>query len=236
MLNSLKIFLMVSLFLPAYQDCLGCIGINCKKDSTILFGNNEDHGEPNSYAWFQRSKPGKFGGVLYGFQDQYPQGGMNEKGLCFDHFARPYLQVTGFSQPPLSPRYAEWVYQMQETCATVAKAISYLRLFNIWFFTNFQLFLADRFGNSAIVEGDSIIYQNGDYQVVTNFFHSHPELGHYPCWRYHIATQILESCDSLTVDYCKSILNSGHTSNTYSNIHDPVNGMIYLYYMHQFHK
>lgn len=223
---------------PLSSDSIGCTGINCRKGSIILFGNNEDHGDPNSFIWFNKPRGDKFGGVYFGFQDKYPQGGMNEKGLSFDHFARPYLEVTGFShlpQPPLSPRNGEWVYQMQETCETVAEAISYLRQFNIWFFNTFQLFLADRLGNSAIVEGDSIIYKNGDFQVVTNFLHSHPGLGNYPCWRYDTAVRMLKSCDSLTVDYLKSILDRTHTTSTcYTNIHNPVNGIIYLYYMHQF--
>lgn len=233
-----KIFLFIYISILYCQNCDGCTGIYAKEDSIILFGNNEDHGDPNSYIWFQQPRPGKYGGVYYGFQDHYPQGGMNEKGLSFDHFAQPYLSVTGSSHlpsAPSSPRNGEWVYQMLETCETVNEAISYLRQFNLWFFYNFQLFLADRFGNSAIVEGDSILYKNGDFQVVTNFLQSNPELGNYPCWRYNEATQMLESCDSISIDYFRSILNAVHTNNTcYSNIHDPVSNIIYLYYMYKF--
>jgi hypothetical protein len=37
-----------------------------------------------------------------------------------------------------------------------------------------QYLIGDATGASMIVEGDSIIMKNGDYQVATNFYHSEP--------------------------------------------------------------
>ena len=40
-----------------------------------------------------------------------------------------------------------------------------------------QGFFVDRTGNSVIIEGDEVIYKQGNYQVVTNYLQNHPELG-----------------------------------------------------------
>ena len=234
----LKIFLFIYIFLLYHQICEGCTGIYAKKDSIIVFGNNEDHGDPNCYIWFERPWNNKFGLVFYGFEDLTPQGGMNEKGLSFDCFAHPPLEVTNSSHLPHVPsgsRNGEWLYQMLENYETVDEAISYLDQYNLYFFRTFQLFLTDRFGNAAVVEGDTIIHKNGDFQILTNFLHSDPDHGNYPCWRYSKAFEMLSTADHISTGFFKDILSETHTTNTcYSNIHDPENVTIYLYYMHQF--
>ena len=52
--------------------------------NTVLFGNNEDSSNPSSYIRFTPSSTGNYGGVYVGTTRIFPDGGMNEKGLCYD--------------------------------------------------------------------------------------------------------------------------------------------------------
>jgi len=50
--------------------------------NTVLYGNNEDYSNYNTYYWAKPSTEGKYGGVYLGFDNFFPQGGINEKGLA----------------------------------------------------------------------------------------------------------------------------------------------------------
>ena len=56
---------------------------------TVLFGNNEDWINPQTYYWVCPSSGGDYGAVYFGFDNLWPQGGINEKGLAFDVNALP---------------------------------------------------------------------------------------------------------------------------------------------------
>jgi len=101
-----------------------------------------------------------------------------------------------------------------------------------------QLFFVDKEGNSVIIGGDTNIFKDNNFQVCTNYLQLHPELGGYPCWRYNTAFQMLEQSNEISIDLFKNILDAVHIENyyptQYSNIYDIKNGLIYLYYYHNF--
>jgi hypothetical protein len=101
-----------------------------------------------------------------------------------------------------------------------------------------QVFFVDRNGDSVIIEGDEIIHKTGDYQVVTNFYQTHPEIGGYPCWRYDTAVSMLENMTALSVDYFKDICNATHNDgyypSVYSNINDLNQGIVYFYHFYNY--
>jgi hypothetical protein len=89
--------------------------------------------------------------------------------------------------------------------------------------------------------------ENDSYLVSTNFNRADPSSHYfsYPCWRYDTAVDVLEEIqneDELTVEVCRDILDSTHFEKNainnietlYSNIFDPVQLDIYLYYLHDF--
>ena len=216
-----------------------CTGICVASNGTALFGNNEDKESASTFLWFSPAPAaGGFGGVYYGFADRYPQGGMNERGLSFDQYGQPILPVTGSDHlptPPFRPRNGEWIYRMLEECESVDEALEYLSQYDLWFFERFQLFLADRFGDAAVVEGDCVIRKTGDRLVVTDFLLSQPGLGNYPCARYAGANAVLRQAICLSQETLRDALDAAHTSLTcYSNIHDPSTGDVTLYAMHDF--
>jgi len=218
-----------------------CTGIYTATDGTVLFGNNEDNGTVDTYLWFTAPRHSRgFGAVYFGFVDRYPQGGMNDRGLSFDHYGNPVLEVTGTSHlptPPFAPRDGEWIYQMMERCESVGDALAYLAQFDLWFFRRFQLMLGDRFGDAAIVEGDRIIRKTGESLVVTNFLHSQPDLGSYPCWRYDKVCQTLDDSNAITAETVRCALEVSQTTWTcYSNIHFPKTGDVRVFSLHDYER
>jgi len=214
--------------------------------NTVLYGNNEDYRDPNTYYWVRRSGEGTYGGVYLGYDDYSLQGGINEKGLAFDFNALPEAPL---NPHPELPSASGVMRRIQQTCATVEEAIAVAKEYNWGSSLRWQVLLADVSGDAAVMsagpDGEITFTRKpdgDDYLVSTNFNRANTDNGTYPCWRYEKATEMLERIEreeDLTVDYFKSILDSVHVEgavgNTlYSNVFDLRNGLIYLYYWHQF--
>lgn len=195
-----------------------CTGVFARDDSQALFGNNEDWNDPVTYIWTE-SRTGAYDRIYLGYGDFWPQGGMNERGLCFDGFATVYNPVTPDSTlPPLPWNYVDI---MLSDFSTVTEVADYLLAHDRTTMAYYQLFFADSTGNSLIAEGDSLVWIEGDWQVCTNFYQTEPELGGWPCWRYQTATAMLDTMDLLDHDYIRDILDACHVYLTqYSNIFD----------------
>jgi hypothetical protein len=117
-----------------------------------------------------------------------------------------------------------------------------------------QVLLADATGDAVVISAGpdkELAFtrksKEDGFLVSTNFNRANPDntyRGGYPCWRYDKAFEMLnkiEDEEDLTVDYFKSILDACHVEgpvgNTlYSNVFDLKNGVIYLYYWHQFYE
>ena len=234
------------LFISGFNSiALGCTGFTASDGDIVLVGNNEDYTldcAPKINIYPQTND--EYGRIIfcnkpYPFENMpyFEFGGMNDQGLFFDSFAVPYRHLTN---PESKPVYNGWyIPNVLKDCSTVDEA---LMDFNQWHhpvLENNQIFIADCTGDSAIIEGDIVIRKNGDFQVVTNFLHSNPEHGWYPCWRYNTAVDMLENMNDLSVDYFRDICNATHSDGLdsytiYSNVYDLVNGVAYLYYMHDF--
>lgn len=217
--------------------------------NTVLYGNNEDYNNPNTYYWVQPSSEGTYGGVYLGFDNFSPQGGINEKGLAFDYNALPEAALN--PHPELPDRRAI-MRRIQQTCATVEEAIAVARSHDWGSSLRWQVLLADATGDAVVISagpnGELAFTrkpQGDGYLVSTNFNRANPDNAFddsYPCWRYDKATEMLERIEAeadLTVDYFRSILDAVHiegaVGNTlYSNVFDLRQGLIYLYHWHQF--
>ncbi len=230
----------------------------------VLFGNNEDYYKPKTYLWTEPANDEDYGCIYLGFKDYSHQGGINEKGLCFDANALPKskinphseLSIPPFYKPPYQ-NYAIWTpVLILRKAATVEEAIKIASKYQRknWYpdsgDISYQLNFADAKGDAVVMSVD----ENGElaftrknkgenYLISTNYNKANPENAlEYPCRRYNKAEEMLEGINSendLSVDYFKSILNSVHeegivSKTLYSNIFDLKNGIIYLYHWHQF--
>ena len=87
----------------------------------VLVGNNEDYNNPKTRIWFVPGQSGKAGAVFVGFDNLFPQGGMNEHGLWFDGFATAPVDVTrAADKPPMPPNF---VPKVMSECATVEQVV-----------------------------------------------------------------------------------------------------------------
>ena len=243
-----------------------CTIFSASIEDKVLFGNNEDGKNQNTCYWIEPGDNENYGCLYLGFENDQLQGGINEKGLCFDANSLPKSKLNPhhelpnppFAKPPYE-KYTVWApVTMLRKAATVQEAIEIAGRYQRrnWdrgsSYLSYQVFLADSTGDAVVIsagkDGELAFTRkkSGDgYLVSTNFNRANPgNAWSYPCWRYNKAIEMLAKIHSendLTEDYFKSILDSVHvegaTGNTlYSNIFDLRKGIIYLYYWHQYNE
>jgi hypothetical protein len=123
-------------------------------------------------------------------------------------------------------------------CGTVEQAVA---LADRYFFKMLEqgcLFLGDRSGESAIIEGKTVLRKSGRYQILSNFYQSQAEPGAYLCERYNLAAGMLEESKEISIDLFRRVLAATHQESTsqtvYSLIYDLKAGIIYLYHFHNY--
>ena len=230
----------------------------------VLFGNNEDYKNPNTCYWTEPGDSNYYGCLYIGFEGDQLQGGINEKGLCFDANSLPGSKINPHSElpcPPIAPppyeKYTIWApVTILREAATVDEAIEIANKYQRrnWdrqtSVLTYQVNFADAQGDAVIIgvgtDGELVFTRkkpNKKYLLSTNFNVVNPEDAWvYPCWRYNKAVEMLDKIkkeDDLTIDYIKTILDAVHleepNSHTlYSNIFDLHNGKVYFYYWHQY--
>lgn len=224
------------------------------KGNSVFFGNNEDWKNPNTFIWVERPTDSTYGVVYLGFDDLFPQGGINEKGLAFDANALPGIKLKEHREL-LKPYQAIVNTYILQKCATVGEAMEMAKSYD-WGqsfggILSGQFLLADATGDAVVISSD----QNGDivftrklpgdeYLVSTNFNRAFPDnkFGSGQYWHYETATNMFDTFikeDSISTDLLVNVLDAvheeGNNLNTlYSNIFDLKQGIIYLYHWHQF--
>jgi len=168
---------------------------------------------------------------------------MNDQGLCLDGNGLPSVPMnahTGREQ-----LYINTLMQILIECRNVSEVINWFQTHYLGFIWNSQIHIADAAGDAVVVSvaDREFFFTNKSsthYLVSTNFNLADHNNGYYPCVRYNTATTMLgqiTSEEDLIVDACRDILDAVHMDATkYSNIFDPVNQKIYLYYEHNFNQ
>jgi choloylglycine hydrolase len=228
-----------------------CTAFTTSENDLVLVGANEDWWDPDPYIRFQPATNKNYGYMMiecifplpWDPEFLRPFTGLNDQGLFLDFFVTPELWVSFDLTKPLLLK--DPTSHFMEKCSTVSDVVEFWESYNL-FFLNFlglkgaQMFIADKNGNSAIIEGDDIIYKENDFQVVTNFLQSHPELGNYPCWRYDTAVDMLENMTVLSDDFFRSILSETYQESycptQYSGVYDLNQQIIYLNHYQDYEK
>jgi hypothetical protein len=206
-------------------------------DSVVLAGNNEDWSDPLTRFWIIPPEDGRNGWIKFGFDGGFPQGGMNEHGLFWDATAGPYLEMP-ISEATKQKYPGVIMQKIIEECSNLVEAREVFSLYYTDDQYSAQYIVADSSGKSMIVEGDNIIGKSGNYQVLTNFYQSHPELGGFPCWRFNTACDILDTCSTILKYPLVYALSATHQEGKYptqySVLYDLVNQEILLFHYHNF--
>ena len=105
----------------------------------------------------------------------------------------------------------------------------------------FVMVIGDATGDAAIIGAFGVVRKKGQYLVATNFQQSEArDVKKYSCPRYRVASDMLQNCPELTVDYCRKVLSATHQKGKfctrYSNIYDLKKQRVYLYHMHDFNN
>lgn len=216
-----------------------CTVFTASIGDTVLFGNNEDAPERDSYAWFYPATETEHGGVYFGFGGYYVQGGMNDQGLCFDITTVPELKMRPHPEKLSVLNFGK---RALERCATVEEVIHLVDEYNLSHMGMAQFLFADKTGDSVIVcpgTGGEMktIRKEGVYQVITNFNVTYPQLGGYPCWRHKMVVEKLEKIESeedITVGRFATILKAVQQGTAYSTVYDLSKGIVCLFNQQNF--
>jgi hypothetical protein len=248
-----KIMVRVTLFLATWIVMLlthpliyACTGFMMSDGENVLVGNNEDFKNPYTRVWFIPAENGRYGRVYFGYDNWSPQGGMNDQGLFFDYFSVPKLEIKKSREKPPFP--GPFTDTMMAKCATVEDVLEILSKYYIQWNPKIQMFVVDKKGDSAIIEGETVVRNCDSHQVVTNFRPSRVPEDQRPCtwpawscYRYKKAEKMLLDSDTPTVAHFRDILKATHRSSynligttQYSNIYDLTNRLVYVYYLHDF--
>ena len=207
LLGVLFIFLFLSNNLAS-----ACTGFTYSENDEILVGSNEDWYDYDFWIRFLVSEGNTHGRLI--FENHWPilpdpdwhcpQAGMNDQGLFYDCFATPYLRPVNSSGKPYYFNSSDhYKYSLESYCLSVCSSIDEVLdiydYYNLEHMETYQVLWVDKTGASIIIEGDDIVFKQGNYQVVTNFIQTHPELGGYPCWRYNTAVSMLENMEDVSI-------------------------------------
>ncbi len=239
MKNGKIFFLLALVYLIGASHLFTCTIFYAARNNMVLSGNNEDWSDPNTFMTFYPSESGKLGWVKFGFQNSFPQGGMNEKGLFWDAASTPYLAMP-YSEENKEKYTGVLMQKVIEECSTTQEANAVFEEYYCDDLYNAQYLIGDSTGTSIIVEGDEIFGSNEDFQVMTNFCQSQYEPGNFPCWRYDTVEEMLQNDDEISPVSFGWILSATHQGGNYptqySNIYDNKNCIIYLFYYHNYEE
>ena len=214
-------------------------------DGTTFFGSNEDNEKADTNIWFLPAEEGKYGGVYLGYNDGFAQGGMNDRGLCFDGASTPRSNLR--FHPKKKAYEGNLIKKVMEECATVDEVV---KMIDDYQFTVLQkqgqLMFADASGDAVVVGGPGkrsrdidVLRKKKSYMVLSNFFPGNPKKGGYPCIRHSVATQMFDLDATPSTDNLVSILKAVHlegseTATVYSNIFDLNHKTMKVYYFHNY--
>lgn len=231
----------------------GCTVFTISKGEQVFFGGNDDYINPDSYYWVDPGDDQNYGAIWIGQPDNVQQG-VNEHGLAYDANGLPRVDVNQHSERiPVSGGYTIYPIHILHECATVEEVITWVNTHRWHSYMHDQMQFADATGDAVIIsagtDGELVFTRKplGDgFLVSTNFNVANPANGFgYPCWRYdrvqELLGQLVNQGDQLTARDATNVLDSVHmgggTSWTIESlVADLPNGLVYLYYFHQFDR
>jgi len=220
----------------------------CRMGSDVLFGNSQGGAADVALAWTIPPADGRHGGLFFGFSDGYALGGINDAGLCFGTTSVPSPSATEQTGALPTSHPVDFCQAALRECASVDELEPWLYAHILARIDGEQFLFSDATGATLVVGVDPmgsvfIDRKHTPFRVITNFSILAPWLGGYPCWRFQRATTDLQAIESgavalslgSVVDILQAVTPLNEPSEfAYSNVFDPVNGLVYLYSWHDF--
>ena len=136
------VFLLMSAALPP------CTFFMSTLNGRTYFGNNEDSGFDQTNVWFIPGEGGKHGYVCFGYNTGFPQGGMNDQGLCFDAASTPRVNI--WFSPDKKAGNFDFLFRIMADCSAVEEVAEIIRTTTVpGLKFQGQLMFADKQGNAV---------------------------------------------------------------------------------------
>ena len=230
----------------------GCTVFSISKDNQVFFGGNDDYILSDSYYWVDPGDDRHYGAIWIGQPDNVQQG-VNEHGLAYDANGLPRVDANPHNERlQVDGGYSSYPIHILQECATVDEVITWIQTHRWHSYMHDQIHFADSTGDAVIIsagaDGELVFTRkppgNG-FLVSTNFNVAQPSNGDYPCWRYdraqELLSKLLNQAGQLTAKDMAGVLDAVHTEGISSwtiesLLADLSNGLVYIYYFHQFDK
>ncbi len=233
---------LLSLFILFHQFQLNaCSLYKITMGGKTFVGDNVDHWNANTRIWFEKGKAGEYGFMLLGYDNLYPQRGLNEKGLVFGglNVAPRQLKKT---KGLLKFDGKQVMQQIMKTCETVEQVSNLLKKYDRTPIADGVLYFVDKSGDYLIVEIDTMIKGNQSHYLISNFCPSlTPNLDSVKIPFYQKGRKMMESKTDTGFAYLRSLSDTLHQSwqknlggTLYTVIYDLEAGSFNLFFYHDY--
>lgn len=228
-----KYFLLILIILSSgfISTMKACTIFSCARGGEVFTAANEDDMTPFTKVWYNPATKDRYASVCFGAPDMQIASAMNEHGLFFDYAAANY-DLSKFALT--NPYPGDIMWDILGKCKTVKEALLVLKKYD--YVSKSQVLLADKEGNSILINPKGITEKKGDFQVNSNCNMINGKLS---CRRPEIANEMLSGSKENNVEFLKKILDKTHQEgelNTlYSTVCDLKKGIIYVYLFHDYH-
>lgn len=248
----LKIFTLTFLTVFFAETAFPCSMYKVTANGKTIVGNNEDSWGRDARIWFEQGKNGKFGIVCVGYaRKQHPDGAMNEYGLAFDAFTMPHKS----NIPEKDPNKKDFAYSHLKTimqqCKTVDDVFVFLEELNLHVLNGSPIFNAamflfvDKTGKYLVVEASKMTLGNDDKFALANFsICDTKDLSTIKMERYRKGIAYLNNKKlDTSLSFCTALSDTMSVNRPkvgdgtlYTNIYYLDEGLIHLYFFHDFSK
>ena len=238
----LKRFSLIILMLLLTGIANSCSMFKVTLYGKTIVGNNEDAWRLDSQIWFETGTQHTYGVAYVGHNDLFPQGGMNEAGLAFDGFTvyprklKPVIGKKKVENP------ADFIKMILQRCKSTEEVKELMNQYDRSVFNSAMLLFVDKTGKYLVVEVDTTILGNEPNYVLSNFcpsIISNPD--DVQIGRYQRGRKFLANKSDTSLSFCISMMDTMHEcrnkigdGTTYSSIYDLNEGLINLYFYHDY--
>lgn len=250
--NFLKFFILTFLTVLFAETAFPCSMYKVTVNGKTIVGNNEDSWGRDPKIWFVQGTKEKYGVVCVGYaRKQHPDGAMNEYGLAFDAFTMYRKGILGEKDPNKKDFAYSHLLTIMQQCKTVDEVYAFLEKLNLQIldgspvFNGAMFLFVDKTGKYLVVEANKMTFGNDDKFVLANFsIADTKDLSTIKTERYCKGVAFLNNkpldtslsfCTALsdTMSVNRAKVNDG---TLYTNIYDLDEGIIHLYFYHDFSK
>ena len=239
----MKLLISLLFLLQFSYNLQACSVYKITKYGKTFVGNNEDYWNPNTRMWFEKGLNGNYGSMYVGFDDFFPQGGMNEKGLAFDGFA---INTRAMKANPnkLVPE-SNLIKIIMQKCRNIDEVYKMLEKYDLTtMLMSGNVIFIDADGNYLVAEGDALTKGNDSKYLLSNFCPSQtPDLDKVDIAFYQKGRKLMEAKTDTTLSYLTTLSDTLHQSfphdlggTLYTTIYNLNERVIHLYYYHDYSK